>query len=94
MRYVAMSYQLAGPGGYHPPLARSPLFQRKRAFTSLHCPSYAESPLSFGRRALVRLLLDGIGKGADVLDGDGDGVAGLEVTDAGRGSAVDNVTGF
>ena len=29
--YVAVSCQLAGPGGYHPPLARSPLFQRKRA---------------------------------------------------------------
>ena len=30
-RYVAVSYQLARPTGYHPPLARSPLFQRKRA---------------------------------------------------------------
>ena len=30
--YVAVSYQLARPAGYHPPLARSPLFQRKRAF--------------------------------------------------------------
>ena len=38
--------------------------------------------------------MDGIGKGADVLDGDGDGVAGLEVAYAGWGSAVDYVTGF
>ena len=29
--FVAVSCQLAGPGGYHPPLAWSPLFQRKRA---------------------------------------------------------------
>ena len=29
--YVAVSCQLAGPSGYHPPLARSPLFQGKRA---------------------------------------------------------------
>ena len=29
--YVAPPCQLAGPAGYHPPLARSPLFQRKRA---------------------------------------------------------------
>ena len=35
--YVAISCQLAGPGGYHPPLARSPLFQGKRAF-SVHHP--------------------------------------------------------
>ena len=60
----------------------------------LHCSSYAESPLSFGRRTLACWLLDGIGEGADVLDGDGDGVAGLEVTDTGWGSAVDYVTGF
>ena len=38
--------------------------------------------------------MDGIGEGADILDGDGDGVAGLEVAYAGRGSAVDYVTGF
>ena len=29
--YVVLSYQSARPAGYHPPLARSPLFQRKRA---------------------------------------------------------------
>ena len=37
--------------------------------------------------------MDGIGESADVLDGDGDGVAGLEVANTGRGSAVDNVAG-
>ena len=31
-RYVAVSCQSAGPASYHPPLTRSPLFQRKRAF--------------------------------------------------------------
>ena len=31
-RYVAVSYQLAGPAGYHPPLSRYPFFQGKRAF--------------------------------------------------------------
>ena len=71
-----------------------PPLSGKEGFSLLHCSSYAESPLSFGRRALVYWLLDSIGEGADVLDGDGDGVAGLEVADAGRGSAVDNVTGF
>ncbi len=36
--YVAVSYQLAGSAGYHPPLTRSPLFQRKRAFMCItHC---------------------------------------------------------
>ena len=35
--FVAVSCQLAGPAGYHPPLSRSPLFQRKRAF-SVHHP--------------------------------------------------------
>ena len=37
------------------------------------------------------MLLDGVGEGADVLDGDGDGVAGFEVADAGWGAAVDEV---
>ena len=38
MLYVALSCQLAGPAGYHPPLARYPLFQRKRAFWCItHC---------------------------------------------------------
>ena len=36
VRYVAVSCQLARPAGYHPPLARSPLFQRKRAFLVHH----------------------------------------------------------
>ena len=31
-RYVALFCQLAKPADYHPPLTRSPLFQRKRAF--------------------------------------------------------------
>ena len=85
---ISRTRRLSPTAGAFPPLSG------KEGFPSLHCPSYAESPLSFGRRALVCWLLDGIGKGADVLDGDGDGVAGLEVTYAGRGSAVDNVTGF
>ena len=32
VRYVAVLCQLVEPGGYHPPLTRSPLFQGKRAF--------------------------------------------------------------
>ena len=80
--------RLSPTAGAVPPLSE------KEGFASLPCPSYAESPLSFGRRALVCWLLYGIGEGADVLDGDGDGVAGLEVADAGWGSAVDYVTGF
>ena len=85
---ISQTRRLSPTAGAVPPLSE------KEGFSLLQCPSYAESPLSFGRRALVYWLLDGIGKGADVLDGDGDGVAGLEVTNAGRGSAVDNVTGF
>ena len=85
---VSRTRRLSPTANVVPPLSE------KEGFPSLHCPNYAESPLSFGRRALVCWLLDGIGEGADVLDGDGDGVAGLEVTDAGRSSAVDNVTGF
>ena len=85
---ISRTRRLSPTAGAVPPLSG------KEGFASLQCPSYAESPLSFGRRALVYWLLDGIGEGADVLDGDGDGIAGLEVADAGRGSAVDYVTGF
>ena len=37
--FVAVSCQLAGPGGYHPPLTWSPLFQGKRALLRCitHC---------------------------------------------------------
>ena len=45
MPYVALPCQSAGPAGYHPPLAWSPLFQRKRAF--LRCTAL---PISRTRR--------------------------------------------
>ena len=39
VRFVAVSCQSAGPASYHPPLTRSPLFQRKRALVRCitHC---------------------------------------------------------
>ena len=36
VRYVVVSYQLAGPAGYHPPQAVPPLSE-KEGFASLHC---------------------------------------------------------
>ena len=38
LRYGVVLCQSAGPAGYHPPLTRSPLFQRKRAlWCIIHC---------------------------------------------------------
>ena len=50
VRFVAVLCQSAGPAGYHPPLTRSPLFQRKRAY--LRCvpsivPFSSPSPVFF-----------------------------------------------
>ena len=67
VRYVAVSYQSARPGGYHPPLPWSPLFQGKRAL--LRCtlmpisrtrrlsPTASAVPLFQRKRAFLRCTL-------------------------------------
>ena len=78
-RYVAVSYQSARLAGYHPPLSRSPLYQRKRAL--LRCtvapisrtrrlsPTAGAVPLFQRKRAFLRCTVLVMQKARFLLEG-------------------------